>query len=81
MSEIYTLSRLKAVLTPIFIQYGVQRAVLFGSYGRGNATEKSDIDLLVDSGLWGLRFVALLEDIQRAVGKDVDLFDPKRLRD
>lgn len=81
MPEIYTLSRLKAVLTPIFIQYGVQRAVLFGSYGRGNATEKSDIDLLVDSGLWGLRFVALLEDIQRAVGKDVDLFDPKRLRD
>jgi hypothetical protein len=33
------------------------------------------VDLLVDSGLRGLRFVGLLDDVQRAVGKDVDLFD------
>lgn len=75
MSGIYTLPQLKAVLTPVFVQYGVQKAVLFGSYGKGTATEKSDIDLLVDSGLRGLRFVGLLDDVQRAVGKNVDLFD------
>lgn len=57
------------------MRYGIQKAVLFGSYGKGTATEKSDIDLLVDSGLRGLRFVGLLDDVQRAVGKDVDLFD------
>ncbi|MCL2343230.1 MAG: nucleotidyltransferase domain-containing protein [Firmicutes bacterium] len=62
-------------LRPIFTQYGVKRAVLFGSYARGTATEKSDIDLLVDSGLHGLRFVSLCEDIRRALGKEVDLFD------
>lgn len=75
MSEVYTLPQLKSVLTPVFVRYGVQKAVLFGSYGKGTATEKSDIDLLVDSGLRGLRFVGLLDDVQRAVGKDVDLFD------
>lgn len=75
MSEIYTLPKLKTILEPIFTQYGIQKAVVFGSYGKGTATEKSDIDLLVDSGLHGLRFVGLLDDIRNAVGKDVDLFD------
>ena len=75
MSVVYTLPQLRAVLAPVFMRYGIQKAVLFGSYGKGTATEKSDSDLLVDSGLRGLRFVGLLDDVQRAVGKDVDLFD------
>ena len=49
--------------------------MLFGSYGKGTATEKSDVDLLVDSGLKGLRFVGFLDDVQRAIDKEVDLFD------
>lgn len=49
--------------------------MLFGSYGKGSATEKSDVDLLVDSSLKGLRFIGLLGDVQQAVGKEVDLFD------
>jgi len=69
MSVVYTLPQLRAVLAPVFMRYGIQKAVLFGSYGKGTATEKSDIDLLVDSGLRGLRFVGLLDDVQRAVGK------------
>ena len=75
MPGIYTVPQLRDTLTPIFAKYGVRRAVLFGSYGKGTATEKSDVDLLVDSGLRGLRFVGFLDDIQRAIGKDVDLFD------
>ena len=75
MPDVYTVPQLQAILSPVFDQYGIRRAVLFGSYGKGTATEKSDVDLLVDSGLRGLRFVGLLDDIQRAVGKDVDLFD------
>ena len=75
MPDIYSVSQLQAVLAPVFTRYGVRRAVLFGSYGKGTANEKSDIDLLVDSGLRGLRFVGLLNDVQRIVGKDVDLFD------
>ena len=72
---VYTVPQLRDVLSPVFARYGVRRAVLFGSYGKGTATEKSDVDLLVDSGLHGLRFVGLLDDVQRAVGRDVDLFD------
>ena len=49
MSEIYTLPQLKRVLTPVFDAYGVRKAILFGSYAKGTATEKSDIDLLVQA--------------------------------
>lgn len=75
MSGVYTLPQLKDILTPIFNTYGIHKAVLFGSYGKGTATAKSDVDLLVDSGLHGLRFVGFLDAVQQAVGKEVDLFD------
>ena len=75
MSKIYTLSELKSILTPIFDAYGVHKAILFGSYGKGTATANSDIDLLVDSGLRGLRFVGMLDAIQSSINKEVDLFD------
>ena len=75
MSEIYSLPQLKRILAPVFDAYGIRKAVLFGSYAKGTATEKSDIDLFVDSKLRGLRFVGLLYDVQRTVGKNVDLFD------
>ena len=80
MPDIYSVPQLKAVLAPVFDQYGIRRAVLFGSYGKGTANEKSDIDLLVDSGLRGLRFVGFLDDVQNAVGKDVDLFDVRHIQ-
>lgn len=75
MPQVYTVPQLKEILAPVFARYGVRHAVLFGSYGKGTATEKSDVDLLVDSGLRGLRFVGFMDDIRHAVGKDVDLLD------
>lgn len=56
MSKVYTVSELQNILSPIFQQNGVKQAILFGSYAKGVATAKSDIDLLVDSGLRGLAF-------------------------
>lgn len=75
MSGVYTIPQLRDILSPIFGKYDIRKAVLFGSYGKGTASPKSDVDLLVDSGLRGLRFVGFLGDIQNAVGKDIDLFD------
>lgn len=75
MNRVYSLKDISEVLMPIFGSHNIRKAVLFGSYSKGSATENSDIDLLVDSGLKGLRFVGLIEDIRRAVGKEVDVFD------
>ena len=48
---IFTIDELKTILFPVFQNHGVKRAVLFGSYSKGIATPKSDVDILVDSGL------------------------------
>ena len=74
--NIYTVENIRNKLSPVFSGYNVRSAVLFGSYAKGTADEKSDIDLLVDSKLRGLSFFALLEDIREALNqKEVDLFD------
>ena len=57
MSKIYTVPELQSVLSPIFRANGVRKATLFGSYAKGVATARSDVDLLVDSGLRGLDLI------------------------
>ena len=79
MNKTYTVSQIQDILVPIFREYNVRRAVLFGSYAKGLAKDKSDIDLLVDSGLKGLAFFGLLEDVVNALGKDVDLLDTSQI--
>ena len=67
---------IKKRLQPVFLNHKVNSAILFGSYAKGLATEKSDIDLMVDSNLRGLRFFALVEDIREALDeKPVDVLD------
>ena len=79
MSKVYTLPELQRILTPIFRQNGVKQAILFGSYAKGLATAKSDIDLLVDSGLRGLAFFGLLEDVATAIDAPIDLLDVSQI--
>jgi len=78
-NRIYTAHEIQAILFPVFQSYSVNKAILFGSHAKGLANEKSDIDLLVDSGLKGMAFFALLEDVVNALGKDVDLLDTSQI--
>ena len=70
-----TVQEIQQRLSPVFDAYGVRSAVLFGSVAKGTATEKSDVDLLVDSRLEGLRFVGLMEAVRTALLLPVDLLD------
>lgn len=72
---IYSIDDIKSVLHPVFAKHNIKKAVLFGSYVKGLAGEHSDVDLLLDSGLKGLKFVGLIEDVRTALDKDVDVFD------
>ena len=72
---IYTIDDIKAVLYPVFVKHSVKKAVLFGSYVKGMANQDSDVDLLLYSGLRGLQFVGLIEDVRSALDKEVDVFD------
>lgn len=77
--EIYTPLQIQKILQPIFLEYHVKKAILFGSYAKGLAKAQSDIDILVDSGLRGIAFFGLLEDVVTSLGKQVDLLDVSQL--
>ena len=59
---------IKEKLAPVFEKHGATKAVLFGSYAKGTATEKSDVDLVVDTELRGFDLMELYCDIQDALG-------------
>ena len=44
------ISEIKKIVVPIAYSYGIKRLYLFGSYAKGTASEKSDVDLLVEKG-------------------------------
>lgn len=46
----YTIEELKSIISPIAKEQGVERVSLFGSYSTGNASAKSDVDLLITKG-------------------------------
>ena len=78
--KIYTLADIKRLLTPVFSTYHIKSAVLFGSYAKNCAVANSDIDIVVDSGLKGLAFYGLLEDVVNALDKSVDLLDVRQIQ-
>lgn len=78
-NEVYSQSRIKDILTPVFKNHNVKKAILFGSYAKGSATNNSDVDILVDSGLKGLKFYGLLEDVVTSLDKNVDLIDTSQI--
>lgn len=79
MDTVYSINELKTALKPVFSQYGIRSATLFGSYAKGSANTRSDVDILVDSGLKGLQFFGLLESVSSALQIPVDLIDVTQL--
>lgn len=60
----------------------VLKAYLFGSYVKNEATDKSDIDILVDldySQPIGLEFIQMKIDLQDLLSKQVDLVSSRGL--
>jgi len=78
--DVYDIEEIKRRLTPVFQRYGVRKAVLFGSYARGEARPVSDVDILVDSGLIGLDFVGFSGRVMDALEKEADVIDVHYMR-
>ena len=73
-----TLREQRAVLSA---RYPIQRLALFGSWARGEATEDSDVDVLVEvDPSIGLRFVDLGEELEGALGRRVDLVSRRAIK-
>ena len=55
-------------------RYGVSRLAVYGSFAKGKPRLSSDVDLLVElERPLGLEFVALANDLERDLGRKVDL--------
>lgn len=55
-------------------KYGLSFMAIFGSYGRGQQTESSDIDILVDfQNPVGIEFIDLANELENLLKIKVDL--------
>ena len=45
---VYTIDEIKAKINPIAKQYNLSKVYLFGSYARGEADDKSDVDIALE---------------------------------
>ena len=55
-------------------KYRISKIGVFGSYSRNEATEESDVDILVEfEEPIGLDFVLLAEELESLIGNKVDL--------
>ena len=45
---VYTIDQIKEKIVPIAKQYDLSKIYLFGSYARGEADEKSDVDIALE---------------------------------
>ena len=77
-------SQLVKQISAYFATQPVQRAWLFGSYARGEQREDSDIDILValdHTSPVGLRFFGMWGELERLLGRSVDLVTEEGLSD
>ncbi|MFH1112226.1 MAG: nucleotidyltransferase family protein [Patescibacteria group bacterium] len=75
MPRSYTIEAIKHTALPILQQAGVIRSSLFGSYVRGEGSESSDIDFLIEvprgTSLFDLADLQL--KLEQALGKNIDV--------
>ena len=62
-------------------KYKVKTIAIFGSYARGEETEESDVDILVEfEEPVGLLFVHLADYLEEILGLKVDLLTPDAIK-
>ena len=63
-------------------KYGLSMIAIFGSYSRGQQSEKSDIDILVDfKRPIGIEFIDLADELESLLKTKVDLVSRNGVRD
>ena len=78
LSNMYTLQQIVDILAKakpeLQKKYPLSELAIFGSYARGDATEESDIDVLVDfNDKIGIEFISLAFDIEDLFKAKVDV--------
>ena len=76
---IYTLEQLSEKIAPIAEKYNIPAVYVFGSYARGEATEDSDVDLLIQDKGSAIKSLfdlgGLYHDLNEALQKNLDIVE------
>jgi predicted nucleotidyltransferase len=74
-NKIYTIAEIQDLVSTIAKRYGVDRMWIFGSYARGEATSKSDIDFRLDcDAICGyFQFAGFYDDLEDILAKCIDI--------
>ena len=77
-NKVLTYLEIKKAVKEVASKHDIKRVYLFGSYAKGLATPNSDIDLYIESNIYGLDYFELSEEFRIAL-KDhkVDMLSPK----
>ena len=69
------------IIKYLLVKYKASHAILFGSYARGEATEDSDIDLIVVGGdsFHPSDIFDLGEELREITGQKADVFEIREL--
>ena len=76
-----TLHDIQQKTIPIFQKYGITYAALFGSFARGEETEKSDIDLMIRIGkpMGMFKYMELIEGLESSLNRKIDIVTEKSI--
>ncbi len=62
-------------------KYPITSMALFGSFSRGDQSDNSDVDILVElDGKIGSKFIDLAEELESAIGRKVDLISKNGIK-
>ena len=70
---------IKDICTDVFADYDVDYCYLFGSYAKNEATDRSDVDLLISTPVTGMIFYELVETLREGLKKKVDVLNREQL--
>jgi hypothetical protein len=82
MSEhIYSQAELAQIILPLLHKYHAEKAILFGSYARNEATMLSDIDLVIVGGAAfdPTDVFCIADELHAATEKAVDVYELREI--
>ena len=71
----YTINEIKEKTVPIAKEFGIKSMSLFGSYARGDANDKSDVDIFIDKGKMRslISYYMFVQELEKVLNCHVDV--------
>ena len=75
-----TVKSIAKIVIPLLKKNNIKKASLFGSHVRGDATKKSDVDIIIQPPKnLGLKFVSLKLELEEKLHRKVDILTYKSI--